>query len=61
MTQYCCYFSHIDKQGNKLDLKHLNRFDDILKIIEAKSIKEVINKFQTTYPNLVMIGVRKNH
>ena len=61
MKQYCCYYSQIDKQGNKLDLSKLNRFDDLFKVIEANSVKEVITKFLTTYPNLRMIGVRKNY
>lgn len=61
MKQYCCYYSQIDKQGNKLDLSKLNRFDDLFKVIEANSAKEVITKFSTTYPNLRMIGVRKNY
>jgi hypothetical protein len=59
MKQYNCYYSQIDKQGNKLDLSKLNRFDDLFKVIEANSVKEVITKFLTTYPNLRMIGVRK--
>lgn len=61
MKQYCCYYSQIDNQGNKLDLSKLNRFDDLFKVIEANSVKEVITKFLTTYPNLRMIGVRKNY
>ena len=61
MTKYNCYYSQIDKQGNKLDLSKLNRFDDLFKIIEANSVKELLTKFSTTYPNLRMIGVRKNY
>ena len=61
MTQYCCYYSHIDKKGNKLDLNHLNRFDDLYKVVQAETVNQVINKFLTTYPNLVMIGVRKHY
>jgi len=56
---YNCYYSERDKNGVKMDLKHLNRHDDIIKVIEADDVNHAMIIFEKEYPNLVMIGINR--
>ena len=60
MVEYCCYFSIIDLQGNKLKLVNTKKMDCTYKILEAESVKQAAAKFSMQYPTLRMIGIKKN-
>ncbi len=57
--KYCCYYSEIDLQGRKMDLRSLSREDSLFYVVDADNVSDAMNKFSIEYPLLRMIGIRK--